>query len=173
MRWRSSVLLFACAWLVAGAACGPQPDLKAVKLIPGISGYHDDGIVQEGRDKGQNRLLPSVTFQIKNEGTLPVDYLDVTVAFWRVTDDGEKDSKLIQAIGRTPLAPGATSDTITVRSDVGYTSPAAGAEFFLNSQFIDFKAKVFARRAGTNVTLGELPVDRRVLPAARNDGPRP
>jgi hypothetical protein len=130
MRWRSPVLLFACAWLVAGAACGPQPDLKAVKLIPGISGYHDDGIVQEGRDKGQNRLLPSVTFQIKNEGTLPVDYLDVTVAFWRVTDDGEKDSKLIQA-------------------------------------------KVFARRAGTNVTLGELPVDRRVLPAARNDGPRP
>ena len=173
MRWRLPVLLFACVSLIAGAACGPQPDLKAVKLIPGISGYSDGGIAQEGQYKGQNRLLPFVTFQLKNEGDLPIEYVDLTVAFWRVTDDGEKDSKLIQAIGRTPLAPGATSDSITVRSDVGYTSPAAGAEFFLNPIFIDFKVKVFARRAGTNVTLGELPVDRRVLPLTRKDGLRP
>jgi len=33
--------------------------------------------------------------------------------------------------------------------------------------------KVFARRAGTNVTLGELPVERRLLPAARKDGLQP
>jgi hypothetical protein len=170
MRWRSTVILLAGLWLMAGWGCGPQPDLKAVKLIPGISGFYDDGVVKEGRDKGQNRLLPSVTFQLKNEGSLPVDYVDLTVAFWRVTDDGEKDSKLIQAIDRTPLAPGATTDTMTVRSDVGYTSPAARAEFFLHKDFVDFKVKVFARRAGSNVTLGELPVDRRVLPAARQGG---
>jgi hypothetical protein len=173
MRWRWPVLLSACLWLIAGSACGPQPDLKAVKLVPGLSGYYDDGIVQEGRDKGQNRLLPSVTFRLKNDGTLPVDYLDLTVAFWRLNDDGELDSKLIQGVGRAPLAPGATSDSITVRSDVGYTSPAVPAEFFLMRDFVDFKVKVFARRAGTNVTLGELPVERRLLPAARKDGLQP
>jgi hypothetical protein len=97
----------------------------------------------------------------------------VTVAFWRVQDDGELDSKLIQAVRRTPLAPGATSESITVRSGVGYTSPAAPAEFFLNKDFVDFKVKVFARRAGTNVTLGELPVERRLIPAARKDGLHP
>jgi hypothetical protein len=173
MRWRSPVLLFACLWLIAGSACGPQPDLKSVKLIPGISGYYDDGVVKEGRDKGQNRLLPSVTFQIKNEGSLPIDYVDLTIAYWRTSDDGEKDSKLIQGVGRTPLAPGATTDSITVRSDVGYTSPAAPAEFFLMTAFVDFKVKVFARRAGSNVSLGELPVERRLLPAARKDGLHP
>jgi hypothetical protein len=173
MGRRSPVILLVCLWLIAGSACGPQPDLKTVKLIPGISGYYDDGVVRDGRDKGQNRLLPTVTFQLKNEGNLPVDYVDLTVAFWRLHDDGELDSKLIQAIDRAPLAPGATSDSITVRSDVGYTSPAARAEFFLLSTFVDFKVKVFARRAGTNVTLGELPVERRLLPAARKDGLHP
>ena len=110
---------------------------------------------------------------MKNEGNLPVDYVDLAVAFWRTTDDGEKDSKLIQGVGRTALEPGATTDTITVRSDVGYTSPAARAEFFQNPSFIDFKVKVFARRSGRNASLGELPVERRLLPAARKDGPRP
>jgi hypothetical protein len=170
MPRRPTILLLVCLGLMGAWGCGPQPDLGAVKLVPGLSGYYDDGIVKEGRDQGQNRLLPSVTFQLKNEGTLPVDYIDLTVAFWRVTDDGELDSKLIDGVGRTPLAAGATTDTITVRSDVGYTSPAAGAEFFMHPDFVDFKVKVFARRAGSNVTLGELPVERRLLPAVRKDG---
>ncbi len=173
MRWRSPVVAVACLWLIASWGCGPQPDLKSVKLIPGISGYYDAGVVREGPEKGQNKLVPAVTFQLKNEGSLPIEYLDLVIAYWRITDDGEKDSKLIQGIGRTPLAPGATTETITVRSDVGYTSPQARAEFFVSSYFVDFKVKVFARRSGKMASLGELPVERRLLPAARQDGPRP
>src|SRR5262245_32689915 len=173
MRRRSSVLVLASLGLIADWGCGPQPDLKAVKLVPQISGYYDDGVVQEGRDTGQNRILPSVTFQLKNEGTLPIEYVDLSVAFWRVSDDGEKDSKLIHAIGGTPLAPGASTDTLTVRSNYGYTSLAMPAEFFAQSLFVDFKVKVFARRAGTNASLGEIIVERRLLPAVRKDGFHP
>jgi hypothetical protein len=173
MLRRSSVLILASLWLIADWGCGPQPDLTALKLVPQISGYFDDGIVQEGQDIGQNRILPSVTFQIKNEGKLPVNYADITVAFWRVVEDGEKDSKLLHSIGREGLAPGASSESITVRSTVGYTSPVAPADFFSQSAFVDFKVKVFARRSGINATLGEIIVERRLLPTARKDGFHP
>ena len=173
MRRRLPVVLLACLWLIAGSACGPEPDLTQLELVPGISGYYDDGIVQSGPEQGQNRLLPSVTFQLKNEGTLPVTYVDLVVAYWRVAvDDGEKESKVIQGIGGTPLGPGETADSITVRSSVGYTSPAARAEFFLHSEFIDFKVKVFAKRGGRTVSLGELAVERRLLPAVPKSGVR-
>ena len=171
MLRRSPVLVLACLGLVATWACGPQPDLKTLKVIPGISGFIDGGYVPVGQPyAGQARLLPSITFQLKNEGTLPLEYVDLTVAFWRANDDGEKDSKLIHAIGKDGLAPGATTDTLTVQSTVGYTSPTAPAEFFSSSYFIDFKVKIFARRAGSNASLGEFVLERRILPVPRKDG---
>jgi hypothetical protein len=170
---RSFVPALAGLWLIAAGACSPQPDLKGVKLIPQMTGYVDGGFVAEGSYAGQARLLPSVTFVLKNEGTLPIEYVDLTVAFWRVNDDGEKDSKFIKAIGAEPLAPGASTDTLTVQSDFGYTSPTGRAEFFYNSSFVDFKVKVFARRSGTNASLGEIPVERRLLPTVRKTGLRP
>jgi hypothetical protein len=170
MLRRSAVLVLGSLWLIANWGCGPEPNLADLKLVPQISGYYDDGIVQSGEWIGQNRLLPSVTFQVKNDGKIPAEYVDITVAFWRVNDDKEHDSKLLHTIGRQPLAPGASTDSITVRSTVGYTSPATPADFFLQGSFIDFKVKVFARRAGINATLGEIIVERRLLPAARKDG---
>lgn len=170
MLRRSAVLVLGSLWLIANWGCGPEPNLADLKLVPQISGYSDDGIVQEGEFTGQNRILPSVTFQIKNDGKLPVEYVDITVAFWTVANDKEYDSKLLHTIGRQPLAPGASTDSITVRSTVGFTSPAAPADFFAQTRFVDFKVKVFARRAGINATLGEIIVERRLLPAARKDG---
>jgi hypothetical protein len=169
-RW--PVLVSASLWLITAWGCGPQPDITTVKLVPQISGYHFAGIVPAGEQfEGQNRILPTVTFQLKNEGTLPVDYVDITVAFWPAGADSDKDSKLIHAIGKAPLQPGATSDTMTVQSDVGFSSPLAPAEFFTSRFFVDFKVKVFARRSGSNASLGEITVERRVLPSASKDGP--
>ena len=168
MLRRSAVLVLGSLWLIANWGCGPQPDLTLLKVIPQISGYYDDGIVQEGKDIGQNRILPAVTFQIKNEGTIPAEYVDVTVIF-RVGEK-EYDSKLLHPIGREPLAPGATTESITVKSTVGYTAPTSPENFFVQSYFADFKVKIFARRAGVNATLGEITVERRLLPAARKDG---
>ena len=71
MLRRAPVLVLASLWLIANWGCGPEPDLSALKLVPQISGYYDDGVVQDGPDIGQNRILPAVTFQIKNDGKIP------------------------------------------------------------------------------------------------------
>jgi len=170
MRRRSPVVLLTCLWLIAGWGCGPGPNLATdLKFVPTMSGYYDDGITPDKL----NRLLPSITFKLKNEGQLPMTNVDLALSYWEVGADGEVDSKQVRGIGNDALAPGAMSEDITVRSSIGYTSPAPRAEFFTNSLFKGFLVKVFAKRSGKTTRLGEFSIEARLLPAARRGGSHP
>ena len=155
---------------IAAAACSGGPDLKtALKLVPGLTGYYDDGPTADG----QNRILPTITFQLQNASDQPITHVDIAIAFWRVTDDGEKDSKEIRGIGGTALEPGTSSEAFTVRSSVGYKYPGPRAEFFTNSHWVDFKVRLFAKKRGRTFPLGEVMVERRLLPNTGRTGSRP
>jgi hypothetical protein len=167
---RSPVVLLASLWLIASAGCGPEPNLAAdLKFVPTISGYYDDGLTEARL----NRILPSITFQLKNEGKLPITNVDLVFAFWEMGADGEADSKQIRGIESTALEPGATGDTLTVRASVGYTHEGPRADMFTNSRYIGFIVKVFARRSGKTTKLGEFPIEARLLPAVSKDGSHP
>jgi hypothetical protein len=49
--------------LSASIACGPIVDLSRLRVTDTFSGFYDDGVKD-----GLNRLVPSVTFRLKNEG---------------------------------------------------------------------------------------------------------
>jgi hypothetical protein len=167
---RAPVLVAFCVLLAAASACGPEPDLRtSLKLVPTISGYYDDGVLPSG----ESRLLPSLTFQLKNEGDLPIDHVDLVIAYWEVGADGENDSNQIKGIGSDALAPGQTSEPMTVRASIGYKGYGARADFFTSVRYRGFIVKVFAKRRGKTTPLGEFPVEQRVLPTARKDGARP
>lgn len=168
MGGRSPVLVAVCFWLVAGSACEPAVDLATgLKFIPTLTGYYDNGL----NAAKQNQYLPSITFQLKNEADMPLANVDMSVAFWEVGADGELDSKYIRGIGSTALAPGATTEAITVRSTVGYSSPYFGAQIFSHSLFKGMVVKVFAKRRGKTTKLGELPIEQRVLPSVPSGVP--
>ena|SRR5580765_1856636 len=170
MARRLAVIALASVWLVAAAACGKYPDLKnQLKVVNLISGYFDDGPTPDH----QNRLLPSLTFQLKNETDEPLSYIDLAVDFWQIGDDGPLDSPIVAGIAGKALEPGQTSDSITVRASTGYKSPAARADFFTNPLFKGFTAKVYAKFHGRTSPLGELKVEPRLLPPAGRDGNRP
>jgi hypothetical protein len=167
MLQRTAVLVLAGAAFAASAACGPEPDLAtALKAVPGITGYRHGGV----DSMGQHRLLPSITFQLKNDGDVPMTYVDINVSFWREGDATEQDSKLIKGITSTPLAPGTTGDSITVDASIGYTSPVSTEQAFTSVEYKPFIVKLFAKRRGRTTLLGEYPVDQRVLPAAQPSG---
>ena len=170
-RFSPHIPALALAFLsIVVASCGPQPDIKtALKVVPTLTGYYDDGPSPDG----QNRLLPSITFQLKNEGDQPLANIDLVIAYWEVGADGANDDKQIRGIEGTPLEPGKTSDAITVRASIGYTSPAARADFFINSRYRGFVVKLFAKYRGKTTRLGEWPVEARLIPAAHRDGARP
>ena len=170
MFQRTAVLVLAGAAFVASAACGPEPDLStALKVVPGITGYRHGGLDA----MGQHRLLPSITFQLKNDGDVAMTYVDINVSFWQEGNATETDSKLIKGIAATALEPGATAESVTVDASIGYTSPVNNEQAFTSDVYKPFIVKLFAKRRGKTTLLGEYPVDKRVLPAAQTSGSHP
>ena len=170
MRRRSPALLFACLWLIAGWGCGPQPNLATdLKFVPTLTGYHDEGITPNKL----NKLVPSITFELKNVGQLPIGNVNLAMDYWEVGADGPLDSKQVRGIGSDALQPGATSEPMTVRASVGYTHEGPRVDMFTNSRFKGFIVKVFAKRSGKTTRLGEFPVEARLLPAVSKNGSHP
>jgi hypothetical protein len=155
---RSLLLLVLGLALSGTAACGPQIDLNQLEATEVTSGYYDFGVVD-----GLNKLVPSISFRLKNNGTVPADRVALTVSFWQDGKDGELDSKEVRGIGAEDVPPGGLSDVVLVRSAWGYTLQQPRAELFINSEFKDFTAKLFAKRGGKIVPIGQFKIDQRII----------
>jgi len=163
-------LLFVALLSVAGAsACGPRIDLAKDLVVSDVfSGWYDDGI-----HDGLSRIVPSITFKLKNTGPAAFAGVQLTVSFWLDGADGEWDSAQVRGIGAEALAVGASTDPILVRGTTGFTIEASPADAITNSHFRDATAKIFARRGGIIVPLGEFKLDRRILPHTVKASDRP
>ncbi|HUL71545.1 MAG TPA: hypothetical protein VLT86_00480 [Vicinamibacterales bacterium] len=169
MLHRPLVLAAAFVVLAMGAACGPDVDLRqALKVTDVVSGYYDDGLKD-----GKNYLVPSVTFRLENSSPQNLTGLELTVAYWRDGEDGEWESTLVQSVGNDTIRAGSKSDPLTVRCRVGYTLEEPRADLFAHSLFKDVTAKIFARRGGTIVPIGEVKLDRQILPHVKSATGRP
>ena len=152
------LLLFAIA---SSAACGPTVDLtKALEVKVVNSGWYDLGIVN-----GQNKLVPTVTFTLHNTSDQKLVTLQINALFRRVGEDTEWGSGFLTVAGSQGLAPGATSDPITIKSQLGYTgSDQSRQEMLQNTQFVDAKVELFAKYGSTQwVRVGAFPITRQLL----------
>jgi hypothetical protein len=166
---RRLLLLAALVVLTCGWACGPQVDLhQALRVTDVVSGYYDDGLKD-----GKNYLVPSVTFRLENTSATNLTGLELTVAYWRADQDGEWESTLVRSIGNDTIKAGGKSDPITVRCRVGYTLEEPRADLFAHSLFKEVTAKIFARRAGTIVPIGEVKLEHNIIPHVKSATGRP
>jgi len=156
----------ASLWLVllaalATASCGPKVDLtKGIQVVDVSTGWWDAGVVN-----GQNKLVPSVTFKFKNVSDQTLDVLQANVVFRRVTEDKEWGSSFVKITGTEGLAPGATSESQTVKSQLGYTGSDQSRQQMLdNAQFVDAKIELFAKYGSTQwQKVGEYTVPRKLI----------
>ena len=145
---------------LSSTACGPNIDLKASLQVDDVStGWADLGVVN-----GQNKIVPSITFTLKNVGSQSIPTLQSNVIFRRVGEDDEWGAGFLKITGSDGLAAGASSKTQTVRSTLGYTSAETRAQMMANKQWVDARAQVFAKYGSTQwILLGEYPVERRLI----------
>jgi hypothetical protein len=157
---RAPALLFVLAVAVSGSACGPAVDLKkGIEIELVSSGWFDAGIVN-----GQNKLVPSVSFRLKNVSDQRLAVLQVNALFHRVSESDEWGSGLVTVAGSEGLAAGATTPVLTIRSQLGYTGPETRADMLKNSQFVDAKVNLFAKYGSTQWTpIAEFPVSRQLI----------
>lgn len=146
--------------MLSAPACNSGADVStAIEVLEVSSGWYDAGIVN-----GQNKLVPSVTFKLRNTSDKPVTTLQANVLFHRINSPEEWGSGFLRVAGSNGLPPGATTDPLTVKSDLGYTGTETRADMLKNSNFVDAKVRILAK-SGSNYwhPLGEYPIERRLL----------
>jgi hypothetical protein len=158
---RASVRLLLLLAMVSLPACGPTVDLtKTLQVDVVNSGWYDLGIVN-----GQNKLVPTVTFTLRNTSDQKLVTLQINALFRRVSEETEWGSGFITVAGSQGLAPGATSEAITIKSQLGYTgSEQSRQEMLQNTHFVDAKVDLFGKYGPTQwVRLGTFPITRQLL----------
>jgi len=159
LRRNLGVVAAACA-LLALAACGPSvPIDQALVVDDVVTGYHDGGATA-----GQNRLLPTLAFRVRNAGEENVSGVQFNAVFRVVGEEEELGSQLIRGLDREGLAPGSTSERFVLRSGFGYTGEQARVEMFQHQNFQDVQVELFAKAGGAQwVKLAEFIVDRQLV----------
>ena len=154
----------ACALIFSVLAwgCGPPVDLTTSLQVQDVStGWHDAGIVN-----GQNKLVPSVSFTLKNNSDQKLPVLQVQATFRRITEDQDAWWTEFKSVtGSEGLAPGATTPVQVLHSQRGYTgSNESREEMLSNTHFIDAEVELLAKYGSTQwKSLAKYPVTRRLL----------
>lgn len=141
--------------------CGPTVDLtKGLQLTVVNTGWFDAGIVN-----GQNKLVPSASFTLKNVSDQTLVNLQINAAFRRVNENEEWGNDYLKAAGSDGLVPGASTAALTVKSQRGYTgSEQSRQEMLQNSRFVDAKVELSAKYGSIQwVRIGTYPIARQLL----------
>src|SRR5260221_3357297 len=143
------------AYLILSAACGPKIDLRSALVVESVAtGWVDAGQVEAG-----NRIVPSLSFKLKNVAGRKLRTLQVNAVFRRVSEEAEWGTSFLTASGQDGLDPGAETPRMTVKSSLGYTGTDGSTELLQNSQFVDARVQLFAKYGSANWTrIGEFPV---------------
>lgn len=140
--------------------CAPSVDLtRGLQVEVVNTGWFDAGIVN-----GQNKLVPTISFRVKNTSDQKLSMLQVNALFRRVGEKDEWGTGFMTAAGSKGLAPGATTTPLTIRSQLGYTGSDPRVEMLTNSHFVDAKVELFAKYGSTQwARIGEYPIKRQLL----------
>jgi len=147
-------------FMLCAAACGPRVDLaKALAPESVVTGWVDGGTVG-----GNNKIVPAVTFRLKNVSNETLGSVQVNAVFRRVNDAGEWCAAYLPNVAST-MPPCAQTDPRQAAGPQGYTGTDDRRDMLRNSHFVDAKAELFIKSGSSNWTrIGEYPVARQLLP---------
>jgi hypothetical protein len=164
MKHRASFrfLVLLLALCVLSACSGRDVDLAKVLQVTDITtGWFDAGIVEGGK----NKLVPTISFRLKNGDTESISSVQLFAKFTQVGDTEEWGTPpYIRAVGPDGLPPGDATKPIVLRSNLGYTGEQTRAAMLRSSYFVDAQVELYAKyRANNWVKLGEYKIDRQLV----------
>jgi hypothetical protein len=159
MNRRSPVLALLLASVTLGCNRGVDP-VAVLEATDVVTGWYDAGIVEGG----MNKLVPSVTLKLRNKSADAVRSIQINAVFRRVGEAEMWGEHFGWAVQREPLAPGATTNDLVLRSALGYTGEQPRLQMLQNREFVDAKVEIFLRQ-GSRVwaKLAEFPIERQLL----------
>ena len=140
--------------------CRPTVDVEsALRLESVTTGWADAGPVGTN-----NKLVPVVSFTVKNATDQTLAPVHVNAVFRRVGEAAEWSNSMVIAAGSSGLAPAAQTDRLVLKGDVGYTGSDPQSDLLKNSQFVDATVDLFARYGSRQWTrVGEYRIARQII----------
>ena len=153
----ATVTLTALVSISCGAS---EAAVAALEPIDVVTGWFDDGIVEGGK----NKLVPSVSLKLRNKSDEAIRSIQINAIFRRVGEQEMWGEYFGWAIPREPLPAGATTNTLVMRSALGYTGEQPRMQMLQNREFIDAKVEIYLKQ-GSRVwaKLAEYPIQRQLL----------
>ena len=101
----------------------------------------------QGRDGEDNNYInPVVRFRVVNGDDSEVGYVQAMATFTRENlPDEPWGNAFSYSVSEEPLAPGAASDLVTLRSDTSFISKDSPEQMLLNDAWEEIRVKVFLR----------------------------
>lgn len=159
MRLRRSSLPLFVALAATLAACESREVEKVLEVTEVQTGWYDAGIVN-----GENKIVPSVSFQLHNISDESIANVQILTVFRRQNEAESWGDRMMRGVGSDGLGAGETGSTLVARNTLGYTGIEPRAQMLRNKEFIDAKVDLFARHGSRTWTkIGEFPIERKLL----------
>jgi hypothetical protein len=159
---RTPGLVLVAVLALFSSNCGSSVEaVAALEPVDVVTGWFDDGIV-EGQ---KNKLVPSVTLKLRNKSDESLKSIQINAIFRRVGEQEMWGEYFGWAIPRNPeLAAGAETESLVMRSTLGYTGTQPRMQMLQNKEFVDAKVEIFLKQ-GSKVwaKLAEYPIQRQLL----------
>lgn len=145
---------------LAAAGCTQIYPVQVLEPLEVSTGWYDAGLMVDGK----NKLVPQVQLKLRNKSAAPVDGVQINAIFRRVTEKEMWGEHYGWAVRKDALAPGQATDTIVLRSQLGYTGEQPRMQILQHSGFIDAKVELYLKK-GSQVwaKLGEFPIERQLI----------
>jgi hypothetical protein len=155
---RRLALPFLAAVLLVG--CESRDVAMDLRIIDGRTGWYDVGVQADG----DNKVVPSVAFALENVSESDIASVQLNAVFRRVGDETTWGEHFVRGIDADGLAVGASTDSIVLRSTLGYTGPQTRDQMLLNQQFVDATVEIFGKHGRSMWTkMAEFQIERALL----------
>jgi hypothetical protein len=150
------------------AGCSPTVDVAAALRLESVTtGWADAsplGANNRANNGTNNRLVPVVSFTVKNASDHTLAPVHVNAVFRRVGEAAEWSNGMIIAAGSSGLAPAAAAGPLVIKGGAGYTGTDPHWDLLSNSEFVDATVDLFARYGSRQWTpVGEFRIARQII----------
>ena len=153
-------LVFALFAVVLLTGCQSREVDKDLAIVGARTGWYDAGVQADG----QNKLVPSISFELENVSDRDIASVQLNAVFKRVGEEHSWGEHFVRGIDAEGLAAGATTDSIVLRSTLGYTGPQTRDQMLLNQLFVDARVEIFGKHGRRMwIKMAEFPVGRELL----------
>lgn len=151
----------ALAASLAVSACESRNVQTDLEIVDVRTGWYDVGFTEIG----ENKLVPSISIRLENVSQKPISGVQLDAVFRNVGADTIIDDHFVAGVAYdASLGVGERTLPIVMRSDYGFTSPAARADMLTHSEFVDARVTILGRHGRNNwAPMGEFDIARELL----------